>query len=157
MKFRSLTCLALIASAAPFAVTVCAQDRTTSTISAELKERRLEHRDALRSVVDILKRRYQDGTDNIDQLLESQVALIDAELAVTSNPEERITLLKSQLAVLKQGEAFQVMRANRGVGRTDELAKSKAARIFGEIMLLEEQLKQSPADGGDLLKDVKKD
>lgn len=154
MEFRSLICLALIATAVPFVVTVFAQDRDASTLSAELREKRLEHRDTLRLVVDILQRRYVDGTDNINPMLEAQIALINAELAVTSAAEERVAVLRSHLSVLKRGEAYQVVRAKMGTGRTDELAKSKAARIYGEIMLLEEQLKQMPPDGGDSPNDV---
>ena len=114
-------------------------------LKAELQERRVAYRDELSRVVDVMNGRYRDGTDNIDGLIKVRIELGEAEMAVTSDPLERIKKLETILEQLRYSESYQEARLRSGAGRTDELHKSKAARIYGEIMLLEERERQQKA------------
>ncbi len=120
-----------------------APGHTTSSAIAEtpntaLQQKRIEYRDSTREVIEVLRQRYMQGTDSIDQLIAAQVALSDAELAISSIKEERVTILEASLNKLKELEQYQQARIEVGAGRTDELVKAKAGRILGEILLLEE-------------------
>jgi hypothetical protein len=103
-----------------------------------LNEKRIEYRDAMKELVDLLQERYRDGTDNTDLLLAGQLALTDAELALASTKEKRLAVLEASLQILKESEHYQQVRTASGVGRTDEMVKAKAARLHGEILILEE-------------------
>lgn len=118
-------------------------------LQAKLQELRLAYRDELGIVVDVMKTRYQQGASNIDELIQVQMAFVQADLATTSNPLERVKKLETLLKQFREVESFQELRNKSGQGRIDEWHKSKAARIYGEIMLLEERVRQqnAPAEG----------
>jgi|GEM_PF-4999352 len=112
---------------------------TTAGVSdSALSEKRIEYRDAMRQLVEFLQRRYMDGLDSIHQLVEAQAALLDAELAISLTQEERLAALEASLEKLKELEQHQEARIEVGSGRTDEMAKAKAARLHGEILLLKQ-------------------
>ncbi len=52
--------------------------------SPEILKKRIEYRDTLRRVVEILERRYMDGTDNFTSLAKANIELAEAELAAAS-------------------------------------------------------------------------
>lgn len=124
------------------AVSLPAQDDNAPKLTGQLQERRIAYRNALRKVVDVMQMSYQEGTISIDGLLKSQVALVDAELAVTSDPNERVKKLDENMKRLSQAEAFARRKFESGAAGASEMHKSVAARIHGEIMLLEERIRQ---------------
>lgn len=111
-------------------------------LEAELKEKRVAYRDTMREVADLKRQRYQQGVDDIDAMLEAQIALAEAELAAASSSDARLAALEALFERLKESESFQQARMVAGAGRTDELIKAKAGRLFGEIMILEERRRQ---------------
>ncbi len=143
MKRR--TSLLLVACAALVAMPSLtpAQDETKPVLDGKIHERRVAYRDAMEEVVAVIRQRYLEGSDMIDGLIKAQIELGNAELAVTSAPEKRIQKLQENLDALKELETHQQGRIQIGAGRLDELHKSTAGRIRGEIMLLEEQERQS--------------
>ncbi len=120
------------------------QNRASDEFASELRTLRLSYRDAMVKLVDAVHRRSMNGTNNLNGLLEAQFSLSNAELAVAAKPTERIVALESSLKSFKNAEAYQVVRLNRGTGRSDELAKCTASRIFAEIRLVEERKHQYP-------------
>jgi hypothetical protein len=109
---------------------VPAQDEAPPTLQTKLSERRIAHRDTLLKVVDVMRKRYQDGSDTIEGLLNAQIALADAELAITSKPTKRIEKLKKNLVVLRQLEEYEKARLKVGAGREDTLLKSTRQDAF---------------------------
>ncbi|MEM0925027.1 MAG: hypothetical protein AAGJ83_03240 [Planctomycetota bacterium] len=109
--------------------------------SPALQEKRAEYRDVMRELVEVYRQRYMEGTDSIDQLIAAEVTLLNAELATSAAKTDRVAILKASLEKLKELEQYQQSRISIGAGRTDEMAKAKAARLRGEIRLIEEELR----------------
>lgn len=118
------------------------QHSSTSTTGqapdSALHKKRIEYRDAMQELVQDLQVRYQQGSDNIDNLLAAKLALSDAELALTSTKRKRMEVLEASLQTLQEIEEYQRVRISVGHGSKDEFEKAKAARIYGEILILEE-------------------
>ena len=143
MSFRRLSSAGAIVCVLAFVTTLFAQNRKHEDFASELRNLRHSYRDAMVKVVDVMHRRYVQGTDNVDGLLKAQFALADAEASIAANPAERMAAKASSLESLKKLEAYLEQRVKVGAGRSDELAKCTAARIFAEITLLEERERQS--------------
>ncbi len=141
-------CVALFVSSAALLTTgfapqekVKLQQPTSATVAAPddaLIKKRIEYRDAMRQLIDLLQQRSMAGVDDVDGLLAALVALSDAELAVASTKAERLAALEASLKKFKETEEYQKTRMKVGTGRVDEMAKAKAARIHCELRILEE-------------------
>ncbi len=118
------------------------QTAADTTAEAELRDLRSRYRDAMRLVADIQRHRYQTGNDSIQALQKTEMALTEAELSAATSSEEKIGVLETMLKELKSMEAYQQFRFENGSGRRDELSKARAARILGEIRILESRQKQ---------------
>lgn len=107
--------------------------------SPEILKKRIEYRDTLRRVVEILERRYMDGTDNFTSLAKANIELAEAELAAASTQDKRIVALETLVEHAKKREDYARVRMETGTGRTDELELATAGRLRAELMLLEEK------------------
>ena len=119
-----------------------AQNEDEGSANANLEEQRVAYRDAISEVLDVSRRRFMDGSDNIDGLLETMHALAQSKLAIAPNVNQRLEVLKESVAEFEKLERSQQARFEDGSGRADELAKCKAARIRAGVLLLEEQQRQ---------------
>ncbi|TWU05846.1 hypothetical protein [Stieleria varia] len=107
--------------------------------SQEILNKRIEYRDALRRVVEILERRYMQGTDNITSLAKANIELAEAELAAAITQADRIAAVETLLEHAKEREDYARVRMETGIGGTDEMAVATAGRLRAELMLLEEK------------------
>lgn len=120
--------------------------------SPEVLEKRVEYRDALRRVVEILERRYMEGTDTFTSLAEASIELAEAELAAGRSQDERIAALEILLDCAKKREDYAREQMEFGTGRADEMAIATAGRLHAELMLLEERRKLDPVVSEEKLK-----
>lgn len=142
MSFRYLFPLGALVCVYAFATTMLAQPRENEEHASELRRLRHSYRDAMVKIVDITQQRYMQGLDRIDGLLEAQVALANADATIAATPAERVAAFESSVESLKELEANLEERVEVGAGRSDELIKCTAARIYAEILVLEERERQ---------------
>ena len=85
---------------------------------------------------DSLQQRYVDG---IGCASIARVALLEAELAIESESDQRLKKIEECVEQLKQEKHYRNVRFKNRSERMGELCLSMADRIHGEIIMLEEQ------------------
>lgn len=109
-----------------------------SQVSPEIVEKRIEYRDAMRRVVELLEKKYMHGSGGYAPLAKANIELAEAELAAAVTQAERHAALEKMLEQAKKQEDHARARTEAGAGGTDELALATAGRLRVELKLLEE-------------------
>ena len=123
------------------AVPVMAQQGTETDLAAELTKLRMNRVATLQELLDLSFVGYRHGEFAVDQVLEAQLDLTEAQLEMAETPDQRIALLEKQLKIAKRTlDAAENLGAAKEVSRCDAL-RAKAAMLGVEIKLLRERAK----------------
>jgi len=93
----------------------------------------------LKAVADLETRLYQSGKASPEAMLEARVLVCDAELDAAEKESDRITVLKSLVAELKEYEELARARKESAKGTEVAILKVKARRLEAEIRLEQAQ------------------
>ena len=124
------------------AVPVMAQQGTETDLAAELTKLRMNRVATLQRLLDLSFVGYRQGQFPIDQVLDAQHDLMEAQLEIAETPDQRIAMLERQLEIThKTLEAAKKLRAAHEVSQCDTL-RAKAALMGVEIKLLQERARE---------------
>ena len=133
LRFGLLTGLLCVA------LPVMAQQGSETDFAAELTKLRMNRVATLQRLLDLSFVGYRQGQFPIDQVLDAQHDLMEAQLEIAETPDQRIAMLERQLKITKQTlEAAEKLRAAQEVSQCDTL-RAKAALMGVEIKLLQER------------------
>lgn len=102
-----------------------------SKISTLLEERR----DALKARVYIIEKLVEISQSTSEALVAAQADLINAEIEMATNDNERIAAIQRKVENAKQLEAIAEQRKHGGRGSEADILMAKAARLGAEIEL----------------------
>lgn len=89
--------------------------------------------------VAVMQQRYLQGADSIDMLKVSVVALYRGLLAIDGDRSLRLRILESLSKQLKDLEAYQMVRLNRGGGMEHEFYAARRLRLELDIVVTKEK------------------
>ncbi len=113
-------------------------------LAAELKKLQINRVVVLRELTNLSFAGYRHGEYSLDQVLEAQHDLTEAELEMAETPDQRIALLESQMKIAKRTlEAAEQLRRAREASQCDTL-RARAALMGVEIKLLQERARAKP-------------
>ncbi len=115
---------------------VVAQD--TDANGAKIRSLMEERRAVLQHRVEATQEMTNDARGNPLDVIAARSDLLDAELAMASNKEQRIDVLQRKLENAKQYEAFMEEQLQRASGDLPDALRATARRLQTEIDLLKE-------------------
>ena len=116
----------------------CSDASLAVTQEAEDKELRVlleARRDTLREAVRFTKSRCENGIMSIADLSKANISLLDAELELAKNQQERIEIFEKTLEVQIHVESVVKAMVMASEGSTDQLLIATADRMKAEIDL----------------------
>lgn len=129
----SSTCIVI------FSQTAVSQTQQEAASDKRLNSLLTERRDTLRQVVDLVIVEYRGGAGTIEEIIQAQNALLDAELDIAKTNAERVRIREEQVKNFRELENLLKQRHESGSGITkSELLVAKATRLEAEINLLRE-------------------
>ena len=120
------------------------KDRTEES-AKKIKEFQRERIATLRQLVDENSRLRDRRQASFEEVAEARLLLLNAELDAAEKESSRITLYKSIVDVLKEGEKFAEDAVKTGGGTPVRIFKVRAMRLEAEINL--ERAKAKEAQG----------
>lgn len=131
--------LGLLTSFLFVALPVMAQHGSETDFAAELTKLRMNRVATLQQLLDLSFAGYRQGEFGIDQVLDAQHDLMEAQLEIAETPHQRIAMLERQLEITQKTlEAAEKLCAAQEVSQCDTL-RAKAALMGVEIKLLQER------------------
>jgi hypothetical protein len=113
-------------------------------LAAELTKLQEQRVATLKKLLELSSAGYRNGEFALDQVLEAQHELTEAELEMVETPDQRIALLETQLKIAKQTlEAAEQLHRAAVVSQCDTL-RARAAMLGVEIKLLQERPRTEP-------------
>lgn len=99
-----------------------------------------ERRDVLAKIVDVLKRRNQQGLTQLDAVCRAHNELLSAELELAKTREDRLAALNSQLANFQtlENQALEYQKLGVRGGEVEVVLSATAGRLQAEIQILRE-------------------
>ncbi len=114
--------------------------REERNVTDPLQALQWERVDALRRVVELSKIQFDSGTILVEDLTGPMTSLLEAELDVISNAEERIAICQHLVEAFREVEEAVDNRVQQGDLATVDLLGTRATRLHAAIQLLREQL-----------------
>ena len=118
------------------------KDKTEES-AKKIKEIQRERIATLKQLVDVYSRRRERRQASFEEVAEARLLLLNAELDAAEKGSSRITLYKSIVDVLKEGEKFAEEAARIGGGTEARMLKVKARRLEAEINLERAKAKEA--------------
>lgn len=109
--------------------------KQSDTLDDLLKQRR----DTLQQLVKVVKEQYHQGTSDYAAVAKSTDQLIDAELELADNHQERIALLKRRVDLMESLEALTEGQFLSGQRAPSEPLQARAAVLEAKIELARER------------------
>jgi hypothetical protein len=103
-----------------------------------------ERRDTLRKLVEFRVAQYKAGTVGVIDAAYAQDRLVDVELELAKNKDERIAIRQRQVDFCRSIEKITQARHDAGTVSTADLLDAKDFRLNAEIQLLREKGGTSP-------------
>ena len=111
--------------------------------SRKVTELQKERIATLKEAVDQLTVLFRNGKVEFDEVIDTQLQSLEAELEVAEKDSDRITLYKNMVGVLKQYEALADERVKSGRGTQAAALKIKVRRLEAEIRLEQAKAKEA--------------
>ncbi len=138
--------LGLLVGSVLVALPVIAQQDSdpTTDLAAELTKLQEQRVATLKKLLELSSAGYRQGEFALDQVLEAQHDLTEAQLEMAETPDQRIALLETQLKIAKRTlEAAEQLCRAREVSVCDTF-RARAAMLGVEIKLLQERARAKP-------------
>lgn len=113
--------------------------------TAEIRELRVQQRDALRQAFDGVKDSLGVGAGSVETLFQIQNELSEVELSLAETDEQRIAILEERVGVAQELYDLFEDRERAGVVGMVETAQVKAILLAAKVALLEEKQAQENA------------
>ena len=103
----------------------------------------LERRDVLTKLVQVLKKRYEQGLMQIDAVYRAENELLSLEIELAKTPEERLAAMKTQLEnfQLLEKQATERQKVGSRGGEVEAVLAATSNRLNAEIQILRESAK----------------
>jgi outer membrane protein TolC len=111
--------------------------------TTKIKELQTERIAALKELVEISLKLYQNGRSSYEEALDAQGLLLQAELDGTEKESDRIALYKNYVEVMKGYEKIALAQKAAGRGATTAILKFRAKRLEAEIHLEQARAKEA--------------
>ena len=115
--------------------------------ASELDDLHTQRIEAHQRAAGLLKTSYRAGQVTIQQVLDANAKLLEAQRDAAKTPEQRVEILKLHLKLTKAAEENAKQFVDAGARPVVDIYLSKAARLRVEILIAKE--KQLAADGKD--------
>ncbi|AMV27882.1 hypothetical protein VT84_25995 [Gemmata sp. SH-PL17] len=112
-----------------------AQKEQIEASAKKVKQLQKERIAALKEAADQLSALHKNGRTSFDEVLETRLLALTAELEAAEKPADRITLYKNIVDVLKEYEQWANARVEAARGIAATALKIKARRLDAEIHL----------------------
>lgn len=110
--------------------------------TAEIRELRVQQRDALKRAFNGFKDRIEAGARSIEALFQIQNELTEVELSLAETDEQRIAILEERVGVAQELYDLFEDQERAGVVGMVETAQVKAIMLAAKIALFEEKQAQ---------------
>lgn len=107
--------------------------------SPEAKKLLLERRNVLKEIADIQSKAYASGEVQIHDVLLTNRELLEAELGLAEQKDQRVAICERLAKTLEEIEAISQRRHASGEVTTIDVLKSKAARLKAQAQLANER------------------
>ncbi|HLW68100.1 MAG TPA: hypothetical protein VKS79_22475 [Gemmataceae bacterium] len=104
-----------------------------------------ERRDTLTKELEMTTKReaiVPDKSQWLDQLCQTQEALLDVDLELSTSPADRLAAYKKALEGLQKREDFFKSMTERGLALPQDYMRAKETRLKVEIKMTKERMKQ---------------
>ncbi len=139
MDRPKVICLALLVAFSLTAAAIRADNEEASSADGQIRNLMAQKRDALQERVDEIRKFHESGTVTTDKVLDAQLDLSRAQLDLAITKEDRLSVLDSQVQILRDLEQVAKSRYQSGSAMRAEVLNAMAARIDAEIALLRAQ------------------
>lgn len=102
------------------------QDQDKESTKQKLHDLMVERRDAFQQLVDVATAHNRDGTGTIDALFRAKNDLLEAELELAKNDDERIRIYEQRLDNFRELEVLLTRRHSSGLAPIESLISTKA-------------------------------
>jgi hypothetical protein len=119
------------------------RDEQIEGSAMKVKELQKERIAALREVADQISVMFRNGRAEFDEVFDSQLLLLDAQLELAEKESDRITLYRNMVDVLKNYEEVADGRVKSAQGTRAAALMIKARRLEAEIHLEQAKAKEA--------------
>jgi outer membrane protein TolC len=130
-KFTFFAFVAVLMSAV-----ITSADNDSPSLESQIRDLMTQKRDVLQERLDGAEQLYKLGTIKKDRVLNARRDRLNAELDLATSKADRITVLESQLANLRELEQLLARRYEDGTDTLDDKLIATEDRLVVEIALL---------------------